>query len=237
VSRALAERHFPTGAVGERLTLDRGHTWHRIVGVVSDVRQRLESEPEPELYTPLAQSPSWQASILVRTSGDRDAALEIVRQAVWAIDPDQPVSAARTLAQARQFRLAPPRLTALLLGLFAVLALAITATGVGGAIAYAVGDRRREIGIRMALGAAPGQVVRMVLREALGLVLLGLGLGIAGSSAVSAQLSEQLAVGGPQDPLLVALVSLTLVAVTGAACLLPARRAAAVDPIAAVAAE
>jgi predicted permease len=238
VSHGLAEGHFPGGqAVGRRLTFDRGRSWHRVIGVVSDVRQRLESEPEPELYLPLAQSPSWQASVLVRTATGRGEIEELLRRAIWSVDPDQPVGDARTLAQVRQFRLAPPKLTALLLGLFASLALAITATGIGGAIAYAVGERRREIGIRMALGAAPRQVVRMLLLEALGLVVVGLGLGIAGSTAVSAQLSERLSAGGPQDPLLVAVVALTLLVVAGAACLFPARRAAAIDPIAAVASE
>jgi ABC-type antimicrobial peptide transport system permease subunit len=111
------------------------------------------------------------------------------------------------------------------------------AVGLAATLAWSVAQRRREIGIRMALGAAPGQVVRMVLFEALGLVVLGLSLGILGSLALGPQLTERLSTGGAQDPLLVALVSLTLIAVTGLACVLPARRAAAIDPISAVASE
>jgi putative ABC transport system permease protein len=153
---------------------------------------------------------------------------------VRKIDPKQPVGKMRTLEEVRREALASPRLTAVLLGLFAALALAITAAGIAGVIAFSVSQRTHEIGIRMALGAERGRVLGMVLRQGLGPVLVGLPLGIVGALAL-ARLAAGLLFGvEPTDPATFAGVSLLLAGVAGAACLLLGRRATEISPMVAL---
>jgi putative ABC transport system permease protein len=172
--------------------------------------------------------------VLVRTRAEPTAALSLLRRAVHAIDPEQPIDRIRTLAEVRADSVASPRLTATLLGIFALVALVITAAGIGGVLALSVSQRTTEIGVRMAMGAERGAVMRMVLEQGLGLVLAGLGLGLAGALALS-RLVERLLFGvPPTDPLTYASVAAVLLATAGVACLMPARRAASVDPMAAL---
>jgi putative ABC transport system permease protein len=153
-----------------------------------------------------------------------------LKEAVHAIDPEQPVDRFETIEESRYASMASPRLTTLLLGIFAVLALVIAATGVSGVIAYAVSQRTQEIGIRMALGARRAQVLAMVLRQGLGIVVLGLAVGIAAAIASGRFLSRFLFETSPSDPLTFAAVLLVLVVAALIASFLPARRAASIDP-------
>ena len=157
-----------------------------------------------------------------------------VREAVYSIDPDQPIDRFRTLAEVRASTLDSPRLTATLLGLFALLALVITSAGIAGVIAFSVNQRTQEFGVRMALGAPRGSVLSMVLRQGLRLVLAGLAIGMAGAIVLTRVMTTLLFGVEPTDALTFLAVSMVLVAVAAAACLIPARRAASVDPMVAL---
>jgi predicted permease len=227
-------RHFLGGAdaVGRRVTLDQGEHWAQIVGVVADVKQHgLEREPGDEMYAPYAFAPFRDVRLIVRSRA-RPLDLErSVRAAVKELDPQQPVTEVRTLEQVRADNLASPRLTALLLGAFALLAILITAAGIAGVIAYSVSQRTQEIGIRLALGADPGAVLAMVLRQGMALVGLGLALGVLGGLAISRVMSGLVFGIAARDPVTFVAGAAVLAAVGAVSCLLPARRAAEVDPM------
>jgi ABC-type antimicrobial peptide transport system permease subunit len=157
-----------------------------------------------------------------------------LREALRRVDAQQPITSIETLQQVRTRSLAPPRLIASLLGLFAVLALVITAAGIGGVLAFSVNQRTQEIGIRMALGANRSAVLKMVLRQGLTLVLLGLAGGTVGALFLVRLMKEVLYGISPTDPLTFIAVTLLLLCVAVIACAIPARRATTVNPIAAL---
>jgi putative ABC transport system permease protein len=239
VSRSLARRHWGNDdPVGRRISTDGGETWDTVIGVVGDVRARgLDQEPAETIYYSYLQNPLLSTSLVLRTTGDPRRLAARVREEVRRIDPEQPVAQVRTLEEVRSGSLAPPRLTALLLGLFAALALVIAAAGIGGVLAFAVTQRTHEIGIRVALGARPAAVVAMVVGQVAVMVAAGLGLGLAGAFAVGRLMSGLLYEVRPTDPGTLVLVSLVLAAVALAACLGPARRATAIPPLLALRAE
>jgi predicted permease len=239
VSRSLARRHWGgSDPLGQRLTFDEGQTWLTIVGVVGDIRHSsLDQEPKDYLYVPFLQSPGYSSTLFVRTLGDPLGLTRQVRQITHALDPQAAIVGVRTLEQIRHESLASPRLTTQLLGLFAALALTITAAGLWGVIGYSVSQRTQEIGVRMALGAAPAQVLRMVLGQGLRAVSFGLGLGLVGALALARLVSGLLFGVEPTDPLCFAGSAAVLVLVAVAACLAPARRAVAIDPMVALRAE
>jgi len=173
-------------------------------------------------------------SVLVRTAGAPAALSRELRAALHRADAQQPVTRIETLEESRRNALAAPRLIATLLGLFALLALVITAAGIGGVLAFTVSQRTQEIGIRMALGAGRGDVLWMVLRQGLGLVILGLALGNVAAFFLSQIMSGVLYAVPPTDPLTFASVVVVLLLVAALACLLPARRAASVSPVTAL---
>jgi putative ABC transport system permease protein len=158
----------------------------------------------------------------------------LVREAVRATDPDQPIHRLRTLDDVRTASLAPPRLTTTLLGLFAALALLITATGIAGVIAFSVSQRTQEFGVRVALGASRSDVVSMVVGEGIRLAVTGLTIGLIGAVVLGALLSTVLFGVGPIDAVTYVSVSSVLLGVAALACLLPALRAASVDPMTAL---
>jgi putative ABC transport system permease protein len=208
---------------------------YSIVGIVGDVRQYgLELEAEPSVYFPLAQVPLRVTELMIRTEADPRALTDAIEKSVHEIDPAQAVAYVSTLEEARRESVAAPRLLATLLSAFAALALAITAVGLGGSLALAVRRRTREIGIRLALGAAPRDVSRMVLRQGLGLVLAGLAFGLPTAFALAGLLSGQLFDITPHDPLTFGMVALVLVLVSGAVSLVPARKAVGIDPLATI---
>ena len=236
INRTMASQWAGASAVGSRVSFDRGETWLQVVGVVEDVKQRgLSSDIEAQVYTALSQTPQGlPGRVLVRTSGDPLAMAEVVRGAVRAIDPNQPVENIRTLDQLRSRHLATPRLTALLLALFAGLALLVTLAGVGGVIATSVAQRTQEFGLRMALGASQSAVLRGVLRQGLTLVVLGLGAGLAGAFGFGRLLQSYLFETEPGDPLTLVAVAVACLLAGTLACVGPARRATKVDPLVAL---
>jgi putative ABC transport system permease protein len=160
-----------------------------------------------------------------------------LRQAVYAVDPENAIDQAQTLENVRNESIASPRLTAALLGMFAALALFITAAGIAGVMALTVSQRTHEIGIRMALGASASSVLRLVLRQGLTLVFVGLALGVAGAFALTRMMSTLLFAVEPTDPLTWLAVALALAAVAALACFAPARRATSIDPLTALRSE
>jgi putative ABC transport system permease protein len=217
--------------VGKRVSFDNGQTWVTIVGVVGNVRQYgLDKEPTDEIYGPVAQL-AFASFLVVKTQGDPLAASKSLRDAVHEVDSETAVDQVRTLQQVVDDSVASPRLTAWLLGLFAVVALVITAAGISGVMALAVTQRTREIGIRLALGATRTRIVTMIMRQGMVLVLIGLAIGVAGALALNGLISSLLFSTPGADPLTFAAVSCLLMLVAGTACLIPSLRATAIDPM------
>ena len=218
--------------VGTRFSTDGGKTWTQVVGVVGDIKQYgLDKDVADEIYVPLAQNPMGQASLVIKTAVEPMSIAGGVIELLHGVDPNQPAARVRSLEQVRAESVAAPRLTTNLLGLFALLALAIAATGIGGVMALAVGQRRHEIGVRMAIGARPAEILGMILRQGMALALVGMALGLLGALALT-RLFEGLLFGvGPTDPPTFVGVAAVLGAAALVACYVPARRAARVDPI------
>jgi len=239
INKAMMRYWDASDPIGSRISFDNGRTWATIVGIVGDVKQfGLDKPAVAQVYTPLRQTTqSLGGLVLVRTSGDVSAAKALIRDAVWAIDPDMPVARVRSLEDIRDQYLATPRLTATLLAIFAVLALLVTAAGITGVIATSVSQRTREFGVRMALGANRGTVLRMVVGEGLLLVAAGLAVGAAASSAATRVLATYLFDTNPTDPIAFAGVVVAFVIAGILASLGPAWRATTVDPINALRAE
>jgi predicted permease len=234
INKSMARHYWPDqDPIGRRIGGDE-NDWYTIVGVVADTLQQLKEPVHDEVYSALMQSTQLSTTWLLRTDVDPRIMERQVRNAVHAIDPDQPVDHFRTVAEVRSASLESPRLTAALLGLFALLALVITAAGIAGVIAFSVNQRTQEFGIRMALGAQRGSVLTMVLRQGISLVLIGLAMGMAGAVILTRALTTLLFGVQPTDALTFVGVSMVLVAVAAAACLIPARRAASVDPMVAL---
>lgn len=209
-----------------------------VVGVVGTIRsQRLRIEPDPTIFYPLVQQPGLSMTLAVRSGLEPATALAQIREAVRIVDSNVPVSNLRTMIQQRDDSLALPRLAATLLSGFGMLALLLAALGIYGLLAYSVNRRTREIGVRMALGAQIGDVVRLVLRQGFGLVGLGLILGLAGALGATRLLSGFLFEVQPLDPITFVSVVMLLGFVSLFACWLPARRAARVDPMVALRSE
>jgi putative ABC transport system permease protein len=235
VSESMARQFFPTTeAVGSHISTDNGRTWITIVGVVGDVRNSLSSQPASTFYRPLDQQPLGTVMYLARTAGDPSALIKPMRDAVHAIDPQQPVDRFRTLDDVRAAALSAPRLTAVLISVFAGIALLITATGLAGVIAFSVNQRSQEFGVRMALGASRGSVLQMVLGQGLRLVGLGLILGGLSALALASTVRALLFNTEPTDVATYAGVAVVLAIVALLACFVPARRASSVDPLVAL---
>ena len=232
ISKSLAQRYWrDADPIGARISPDGGDTFLRVVGIAGDVRDHaLDRDPVDVFYVSFAQTPGG-ANILVRSSIDPKLLAKRATAAIHAIDPDMPVDAVQTLLEVRLDSLAPRRLTASLLTLFALLALVIAATGIGGVLAFSVSQRTREIGVRLALGAQRGEVLSLVMRQGGAMVGIGLVLGTIGAMWL-ARFMQGLVFGiGTRDPLTLGAVCLTLTAVGVVASLGPARRATSVDPL------
>jgi predicted permease len=233
VNDRFVQRYLPDGAaLGRRISFNRGQTWRTIVGVVGSVRQaELEREPGPAYYVPFRQFPSISSTLFVRTQSDPMALADRIRAITGEVSRDTAVGPVRTLEQIRGDALAPPRLTTLLLGAFATLALVIAVTGLAGVLAYAVSQRTREIGVRVALGAAPSNILSLVLRQGFTSIAIGLALGVTGALGLSRLVSRLLFGVAPTDPLCF-VGSVAVLAVAGlVACLVPARRAIGIEPM------
>jgi predicted permease len=235
INRSMARRYWPNqDPIGQQISYNGGQTWVTIVGVVADTRQQLREPVHDEVYRPIFQTGFLSTNWLVRSRMDPVIMQREIRTAVHAIDPDQPVENFRTLAEVRSASLASPTLVATLLGLFGLLALVITAAGIAGVIAFSVNQRTQEFGIRMALGAQRTSVLSLVLGQGLALVLTGLAIGLAGALVLTRLLTTLLFGIQPTDGVTFVVVSMVLIAVAAVACLIPARRAASVDPMVAL---
>ncbi|HEY7508922.1 MAG TPA: ABC transporter permease [Vicinamibacteria bacterium] len=239
VNESFAREFFPgEAAVGRRLVIDMGDpVAAEIVGVAGDVRQfQLGFAPVAEMCLPLAQSPRMAMTLAVR--GSSPATLpETVRAAVAGVDPQQALGPFRAMGDLVDGSVAPSRLQAALLGSFAGLALLLAGVGLYGVVAFSVAQRAPEFGVRMALGASRGTILRLVLGEALVLALAGIAAGVAGALALGRTLAALLFEISPRDPVILAVVGATLALVALLAGYVPARRAAGVDPLAALRSE
>lgn len=236
INEALARAQFPDDSpIGQRILLnDRGSVPCEIVGVVASSRQfALARDPAPEIFTPYRQSRVPYMYVVVKSRRDPMALVGPIRGAVKEIDPDQPVGQ-RTLEQQFANAIAAPRLNALLLSIFAALAVLLAGIGIYGVVSYLVGKRTREIGIRMALGASRGSVLRSALGRGLRLAGLGVVTGLIASMMVARLLARFLYRVGVNDPVTFAFVVVLLAAIAVLACWVPARRATKVDPLVAL---
>ena len=243
VNQAFADRYFPgEDALGKKLKpgagngMPGGPPWREVVGVVGNIRHfATQREMPPAMYLPASQMPTWCClRSVLRTSEDpRSIELE-ARRIVTSMDRDIPVTDVRTMTELLSLQVAQPRFALILLGTFAGLALILTVVGLYGVMAYSVSRRTREIGIRLALGAQRGAVMRMVLREAAALLSTGIAIGVVVSLASAPVLDTMLYGVQPRDPLVLLLVCIS-VAMTGLlAAYIPSVRAACVDPMAAL---
>ena len=238
VSDRIVREYFPGGpseALGRRVRIDERGEWLTVVGVVADIRQRgLHEDVKPMIYAPFQQERTAPfllryVSFVARTSTPASV-VEGVRAEIRRAAPDLPIASTLTMAEAVAASVAAPRFRTLLLGLFAMSATLIATCGLYGVMAYAVTQRRREIGVRMAVGATPRDVFRLVLAHALRIVAAGLIVGLLGAVAVTRVLQSFLFGVTPTDPVVFASVTLLLLAVGLLAAWLPARRATRIDP-------
>jgi predicted permease len=238
INEALANKIFPNeDPLGKRLRFwnyqGRDLDWE-IVGIVGNVRQnQLDDSRMDRLYLPAVSLPA-SGSLVVRGTAPPLGLSESIRKEILKLDPEQPVSNIRTMEQAISRSLSDRRFALTLLGMFAVTALGLAGIGLYGVMAYAVTQRTHEIGIRVALGAERRDVLRLVVGQGLKLVLMGLGLGLAGALALTRFLKALLFGVSPTDPLTFALITVLLTAVALLACWIPARRATKVDPMTAL---
>jgi predicted permease len=230
VNQATARRYWPgQDPVGQ--TVQIGETPLTVVGVVGDVRNDgLAAPAEPAVYFPFGLAPRVATQLFVRTSGDPAAAAGAVRRAIYEADPLQPIAQIRTLRTAMAETVAQPRFFTLLLGIFGGLAVGLAALGLYGVVAYSVTRRTTEIGIRMALGARPAEVVAMVVRRSVGPTAAGILVGAAGALLLSRLMASMLFQVRPADPATYVAAALLLASVALLASWLPARRAARIQP-------
>jgi predicted permease len=238
INEALARKSFPgQDPIGHTIIcgFDSDKAM-RIVGVAGDIRQYGPARPpSPEIYMPYQQHPraGMAMSVVVRTAGEPSAFFETMRRKAREVSPDVPVRFT-TMETRLAENMAAPRFRTLLLGIFAGLAVCLAMAGVYGVMAYVVSQRANEIGLRMALGASPANVMGLVLRQGLTLAAAGLAIGLVGAVAATRLLSNLLFNVKPGDPLTYAGVAVLLGAVAVAASYIPARRATKVDPLTAL---
>ncbi len=236
VNTALVRHFFPNeDPTGHRFRRNDQAPWATIVGVVSDVRRGGKAGTiNPQVYFPAAQTalyPVWLSQFSFRASGDPKQLVTAVQQQVWAIDKDLPVTHVRTYDELVSQSVSERRFQTMLLGLFASLALILAMVGIYGVISYSVSQRTPEIGIRMALGASRGGILKMVIGRAMLLVVVGIAAGAAGAFALSKYLKSLLFEVRPGDPWTYTSLAILLAIVGLAASLIPARRATRVDPM------
>jgi len=241
VSVALARKYWPgENAVGKRLKFDDNpkEPWMTIVGVVGDVHQLgLDQDAPPILFIPYQQFSLPFTNVAVRSSLPTATVASMIRSQLTTIDPELPPGDVMSLQAVIDRSVDQPRFRTLLISSFALLALILAAVGVFGLISYSVTQRTREIGIRIALGAGHGQVLRPMLREGLVLTGIGVAIGLAGALTLSRVIGSLLYRVEPTDPLTFALVAAVLLLVAFVATYVPARRALRVDPISALRSE
>jgi predicted permease len=236
IDEEAARRLWPTeNAIGQRIRHVWNRDWITIVGIVSNVRRdSMSSVSQPSLYVPLAQSFARRMRVIVATDGDVRQATQLIRSAVMNVDPDVPVSGVESLDELVAGSASRTRFAALLLSLFSGVALLLGAVGIYGVLAASVARRTREFGVRMALGATSGQVLRMVLTQSARITGIGIIAGLLGVFWTGAALRGMLFGVTTMDASVLAMVVVVLAAVTVVSSAIPARRATRVDPIIAI---
>ncbi|MCW5970984.1 MAG: ABC transporter permease [Blastocatellales bacterium] len=237
INESMAKRYFADeDPIGKRIHVSQGpRTFREIVGIVADVKQYGLSSTAPlQTYEPYTQQPFGNMTLTIKTTGEPTALAAMVRAEVAGIDREQPVSSIRTMDAIVADSISNERFAMVLLAVFAGVALLLAAVGIYGVISYSVAQRTHEIGIRLALGAGVGDVLRLVVWQGARLAATGLGVGLAAAYAVTRWMSSLLFGVTPTDPLVFASLPLLLGAVALAACYIPALRAARVDPLTAL---
>ncbi len=244
INESFIRQYFPNeNPIGRRLQPSPpARIWHQqrltsfeIVGIVRDVKSAgLKAAAEPAYYLPASQAPLQDMTILLRTATEPTSIVPALRQAVWSIDPNQPISNVTTMEEIVSESIAQPRLNMLLMGLFGALALLLSAVGIYGLLSYSVTQRTQEMGIRMALGAQISDVLSLVLKQGMTLALIGEGIGLAGAVALTRLIRGLLFGVTPTDTTIFIVVVGVLTAIALLACFLPARRATKVDPLVAL---
>jgi putative ABC transport system permease protein len=236
VNETFARRYFPhESCLGRRVeSWARKNDWLTIVGVVGDVRGLVERDPEPAIYLPYLQAAEPYMTLLVHTAGNPRLWEGAVRRQIAGVDKDQPPHDVQSLDELRADTFTPRRVNLLLLGAFAGLGLILASVGMYGVVSYWASQRTHEIGVRMALGAERGDVLRTVVGQGIRSALIGTIAGVAGALALTRLLRTMLFGVQPSDPLTFVIVSLILLTVAFLACFIPARRAAKVDPMVAL---
>ncbi|MDP2390645.1 MAG: ABC transporter permease, partial [Acidobacteriota bacterium] len=238
INETMAKRLFPgQDAVGQRVRTGAGATgpWTTIVGVIGDIRHGgLEEEPQPEFYISYLQGPPVSPFIVLRTAGDPAALAETVRAEARLIDKDLPLYVMLTMSALRSEAVSTRRFILLIVGAFGALALGLAAIGVYGVMSLIVSERTREVGVRLALGAQPSELLGMIVGHAAKLAGIGVALGLAVSLPLAPLLDSQLYGIESFDPLTFAVVPATLLLIATLAAVVPARRAMRIDPLAAL---
>ncbi|MEK6299557.1 MAG: ABC transporter permease [Acidobacteriota bacterium] len=239
INEAMAARYFPDeDPIGKRVAFDQVNNapnWREIVGVVGDVKHSaMDSDPKPEMYFPFTQYPSFFMTLVVRTSGDPLNLVAAARSEVLAVEKNQPISNVHTMEELLSNSIAQRRFNMLLLSVFAGVALLLAAVGIYGVMSYSVAQRTHELGVRMALGARTSHVLALVVKQGMTLALIGVGIGLAASFALTRVMASLLYGVSATDPLTFSVIALVLASVAFLACYLPARRATKVDPMVAL---
>jgi putative ABC transport system permease protein len=245
INQTMAKLFYgKTSPIGRRVQPGGAKTWFTIVGVLKDVKQGgVDSRTGTELYLDYEQAPAAlgfaprNMNVVIRSPLESASLAATVRRTVTGLDPTVPVVKFRTMDQVFSDSVSRPRFLAQLLGIFAAVALALAAIGTYGVLAYSVAVRRRELGIRMALGSSQQGLLSLVLGQGMALAGLGLVVGLLGAAALTRLASSLLFGVKPADPLTYAGVAVFMLAVAFLACLVPARRATGVDPLVALRAE
>jgi putative ABC transport system permease protein len=232
VNQTTANRYFPRqDPIGKRIANSRDRIQREIVGVVADVKvTNLGAPPVEELYLPLAQVPWLSATLLVRSDANSQPLVEAVREKIAEVDRTLPVSGILSMDDVIASSVAQPRLIAQFIGVFAGFALLLAAIGMYGVTAYSVTQRKQELGIRIAMGATPSDILRLVVGQGLRLTLVGAGIGVATSFLLTRLLSGLLFGVQALDPITFMAAALVLVCAAVLACYVPARRATRSDP-------
>jgi ABC-type antimicrobial peptide transport system permease subunit len=236
VDQFFAERQFPhESAVGHQINFGSPRNY-TIVGVVGTINSADLSRPVPEerIYLNATQLPLGTMDVVIKTNVEAAGVVSQLRTIVRAIDPEQPIAAARTIDEWIDRSLTPRRTPMTLLALFGGLALVLSAIGVYGVLAFSVAQRVREFGVRQALGAPRGSILSLVLAQGMATTAIGLALGFGLSLILSRYMQSMLFTVGPHDPAVFLVVSAVLTIVAAAACYVPARRATRVDPMVAL---
>jgi predicted permease len=243
INQSMARRYWPdveslSDVIGKRITFSskpKDEDWWSVAGIIGDVKDTpVDAEAVPALYWAYKQQAQGHMFLALKTEGDARALLGAVRGQVMALDKDLPIAEVKTLDEVASTAHATRRFTLLLVCLFALLALVLASIGLYGLIAYTVSQRTHEIGIRVALGASTGKVVKLVMNEGMTLALTGIALGLGGAFALTRLIASLLYGISSTDPLTFIVVALILAGAALLACLVPARRAVKVDPMVAL---